>query len=376
MLRIEYIDNKDLHHYNGIKNKGGFAMRKKLKPDLNLEEIQQSLINETVELYNSGLSLRKTAEKLSMSPMKVRKILLTAGVYTSSRQKDIKELYDAGYSIEEIAEIFHVSISNVYTYLPYESVIYNMKEKSVNAERQARYRQRKKNNITIEKPEIIKLVIEKRNKGIMYLVINQGLRKYLPKDIYDEDYRDPLERYIVYTGKEKDPNSNIWNADVIVTGRGKDKIMAIVLENACCGFRIVTDMIDDIDVMDVAACRNALKEKILSAIRDNLIMFDIPADNVDNYISNNSREFIIVKAKNSFPSHNVLEFKEELETRINDGLDFKTIFSLEYNRTNRKFGYSREYRDVDMATYHMLGLTEEETMEIFKKRWEKTIKKE
>ena len=59
-----------------------------------------------------------------------------------------------------------------------------------------------------------------------------------------------------------------------------------------------------------------------------------------------------------------------------DGLDFKTIFSLEYNRTNRKFGYSREYRDVDMATYHMLGLTEEETMEIFKKRWEKTIKKE
>lgn len=104
--------------------------------------------------------------------------------------------------------------------------------------------------------------------------------------------------------------------------------------------------------------------------------FDIPADNVDNYISNNSREFIIVKAKNSFPSHNVLEFKEELETRINNGMDFETVFSLEYNRTNRKFGYCREYRDVDMATYHMLGLTEEETMEIFKKRWEKTIKKE
>lgn len=63
-------------------------MRKKLKPDLNLEEIQQSLINETVELYNSGLSLRKTAQKLSMSPMKVRKTLLTACVYSSAMQKD------------------------------------------------------------------------------------------------------------------------------------------------------------------------------------------------------------------------------------------------------------------------------------------------
>lgn len=125
-------------------------MRKKLKPDLNLEEIQQSLINETVELYNSGLSLRKTAEKLSISPMKVRKILLTAGVYTSAMHKGIKELYDAGYSINEIANIFHMSTSNVYNYLPYESVIYNMKEKSVNADRQYRYRQRKKNNIAID----------------------------------------------------------------------------------------------------------------------------------------------------------------------------------------------------------------------------------
>ena len=50
-------------------------MRKKLKPDLNLEEIQQSLIDQVVELYDSGLSMRNIGTQLSLSQMKVRKIL-------------------------------------------------------------------------------------------------------------------------------------------------------------------------------------------------------------------------------------------------------------------------------------------------------------
>ena len=60
-------------------------MRKKLKPDLNLEEIQQVLIEKVVELYNSGLSMRKIGIQLSLSQMKVRKILITAGAYTSQK---------------------------------------------------------------------------------------------------------------------------------------------------------------------------------------------------------------------------------------------------------------------------------------------------
>ena len=58
-------------------------MRKKIKPDLNLEEIQQSLIDQVVELYASGMSMRNIGTQLSLSQMKVRKILITAGAYTS-----------------------------------------------------------------------------------------------------------------------------------------------------------------------------------------------------------------------------------------------------------------------------------------------------
>ena len=50
-------------------------MRKKLKPDLNLEEIQQSLIDKVVGLYTSGMSMRNIGTQLSLSQMKVRKIL-------------------------------------------------------------------------------------------------------------------------------------------------------------------------------------------------------------------------------------------------------------------------------------------------------------
>ena len=41
-------------------------MRKKIKPDLNLEEIQQSLIDQVVELYASGMSMRNIGTQLSL----------------------------------------------------------------------------------------------------------------------------------------------------------------------------------------------------------------------------------------------------------------------------------------------------------------------
>ena len=69
-------------------------MRKKLKPDLNLEEIQQSLIDQVVELYASGMSMRNIGTQLSLSQMKVRKILITAGAYTSERCDEINDYVD------------------------------------------------------------------------------------------------------------------------------------------------------------------------------------------------------------------------------------------------------------------------------------------
>lgn len=344
-------------------------MRKKLKPDLNLEEIQQSFIDQVVELYDSGVSMRNIGTQLSLSQMKVRKILITAGAYTSERCDEINDYYQNGYSVEEIAEIFHMTKSSVYSYLAYETVIYNLEEKSVNADRQARYRERKKQNLAIEKTEIIKPEIKRRPKGYMYIVVNQRLRKYLPKDFCSSD-RDPLERNFGYTGREPDPDENIWAADVVISGRGKDKKMAIALENARCGFRMVLDMPKEIlqPEADVFECRELLKERIVAAIQEEFITFGIPKENVENYIYNNSFEFSFVKAKPSFPSQNVEEFAESLQEEMKSGMAFEDIFSRGFNRTSRKFGICREYRSVDMATYYMLRLTTDQAFDIIREK--------
>lgn len=344
------------------------VMRKKLKPDLNLEEIQQSVIDEVVSQFQSGMSMRKIATGLSMSAMKVRKILITAGAFTSQQQKNIEELYKGGYNIEEIADIFHMSQSSVYSYLAYETVMYNLDEKSVNADRQARYRERKKQNLKVEKPKVIKPEI-KRKSGSMYIVVNQRLRRYLPKEFCSAD-RDPLERTYMYGARETDPDGNIWAADVVISGRGKDRRQAIAMENARCGFRIVMDMPKELQEMEPYECRECLAEKMEEKIREELLLFGVPENNVDDYICNNSYQFIFVKSKPSFPSQNVEEFAEQMQAEIKEGLAFDEVFERAFNRTTRKYGNVRVYRDVDLATYQMLGLSSDETMEIIKKRWE------
>ena len=49
-------------------------MRKKLKPDLDLEEVQTDLIETVCLNYKNGVSVRALAKSMELSPMKTRKI--------------------------------------------------------------------------------------------------------------------------------------------------------------------------------------------------------------------------------------------------------------------------------------------------------------
>ena len=56
-------------------------MRQKLKPGFDPEAIQADLIETVCNSYTHGKSVRALAKELELSPMKVRKILITGGVY-------------------------------------------------------------------------------------------------------------------------------------------------------------------------------------------------------------------------------------------------------------------------------------------------------
>ena len=105
-----------------------------------------------VALYNSDLSLQSIAETLSLNPIKVRKLLITAGVYESETAEMVQNVF-AGFretqdyktAILSTAAVLKLSRASVTSYLPYEKGVYFPSivagdKIGVGAERQRRYR--------------------------------------------------------------------------------------------------------------------------------------------------------------------------------------------------------------------------------------------
>ena len=97
---------------------------------------------------------------IKLSTAKIRKILITGGCWTTERSREIGELFeeytravdDGGkglahdVAVARIAEELNVSIVTVSVNLPYLNVVYNLENKSSNAKRCARYKERKRSN--------------------------------------------------------------------------------------------------------------------------------------------------------------------------------------------------------------------------------------
>ena len=135
--------------YKARKPGGG---RKKLKPEYDAGKNLKDQMDAAVALYNSEMSLQAIADELGLNPIKVRKLLITAGVYESDVAEKVKntfeeyrETQDYKTSILSTAKALKLSKASVTSYLPYEKGVYFPsaadKEKiSVGAERQRRFR--------------------------------------------------------------------------------------------------------------------------------------------------------------------------------------------------------------------------------------------
>ena len=109
-----------------------------------------------VALYDSEMSLQAIGDELGLNPIKVRKLLITAGVYESEVAEKVKntfeeyrETQDYKTSVLSTANALQLSKASVTSYLPYQKGVYfpstASKEKiSVGAERQRRYRAMKR----------------------------------------------------------------------------------------------------------------------------------------------------------------------------------------------------------------------------------------
>ena len=126
-----------------------------MKPEYDAGKNLKEQMDAAVALYNSGMSLQAIGDELELNPIKVRKLLITAGVYESEvaeKVQDIFEEYRETQSYKEAilstANTLQLSKASVTSYLPYQKGVYypsTEKEKiSVGAERQRRYRAMKR----------------------------------------------------------------------------------------------------------------------------------------------------------------------------------------------------------------------------------------
>ena len=125
--------------------------RPKKKPDYNPHQIMQEFMDAIADAFGSYddrddetvPGLNAVAAEFGITSLKTRKLLITAGVYSTVLSRQIAELYSDGAKIEQMMKIAELSRASVHSYLPYTKIPYNLAELSVNAERIRLYRERR-----------------------------------------------------------------------------------------------------------------------------------------------------------------------------------------------------------------------------------------
>lgn len=97
--------------------------------------------------HTSLNSFQKELEEgygIKLSTAKIRKILITGGCWTTERSREVAELYEKYGSVAKVAKELGLSETLVKTYLPYGKVVYDLEEKSGNARRVERWREKRR----------------------------------------------------------------------------------------------------------------------------------------------------------------------------------------------------------------------------------------
>ena len=119
------------------------------------DDSYQKIIN----TYLDTGSIKETASKVGVSVVKVRRILITEGMWSSKTSEAIADHIASGKSISEIAQIMSTTEKAVQQYMPYTRGIYMSENRSVAALNSQDYRKR---------IEVVKEKILRRKSDIGY----------------------------------------------------------------------------------------------------------------------------------------------------------------------------------------------------------------
>ncbi len=107
-----------------------------------MEFIKDELYQNIIETYLQTDSVKETAKLLDTYPIKVRRVLITEGLWSSRTSEAIGSLWEKGMAVSEIAEALCLSEKNIQSYLPYTRGQYGGENRSDTAVRSGIYRER------------------------------------------------------------------------------------------------------------------------------------------------------------------------------------------------------------------------------------------
>ena len=103
--------------------------RPKKKPNYDRDKEIEAFQAKAVELFGEPYddrierpedapSIRDVANAMNTTPLRVRKMLVTAGVYSTKLSRKVQSLYEEGYSIQQIMDETGLKRASVHAYLP------------------------------------------------------------------------------------------------------------------------------------------------------------------------------------------------------------------------------------------------------------------
>ena len=105
--------------------------RKKLKPEYDAGKNLKEQMESAVALYDSEMSLQAIADALNLNPIKVRKLLITAGVYESEVAEKVQDTFEEYRETQNykcvillIANVLQLFKASVTSYLSYKKDVY------------------------------------------------------------------------------------------------------------------------------------------------------------------------------------------------------------------------------------------------------------
>ena len=124
------------------------------KPDYDRDEELNALVTTAAELFAEPYddrversadapSIRDVAQAMNTTILTARKILITAGYYSTELSRKVQTLHEQGCDVQQIMDQTGLKRASVHAYLPYMKGKYNLTDATLNAERRRTFRTRK-----------------------------------------------------------------------------------------------------------------------------------------------------------------------------------------------------------------------------------------